>query len=197
MLLAALTSACSTGSKQTVLETAFDEHDRRQEFFEATLRVLDEHPEYVDEFFAHALKHDKTLDRFFSNSAVALKDDHLARMVARHLVNNPESLRMVLIATLDAASDQPEAQRATADAIEQRAQVSAMAIASKPSTVRTSFRALLAEVLKRPEARQAFLDAMRENRTILVQVFLENPDLAKDFATSAAKAGIKEIAQPD
>jgi hypothetical protein len=197
LLLAALGPACSTGSSKPVVETAFDEKGRRDEFFESTLRVLDEHPEYVDEFFAHALRHEKTLDRFFADSAAALKEDRLARMVARHLVNNPESLRMVLIATLDAASDKPEAQRATAEAIEQRAQVSAMAIASRPATVRASFRALLAEVLKRPDAREAFLDAMRENRATLVQVFLENPDLAKAFAGSAVKQGAREITQPD
>jgi hypothetical protein len=44
------TLGCSVGQKKSVLTTAFHEDERRHEYFEATLRVLEEKPEYVDEF---------------------------------------------------------------------------------------------------------------------------------------------------
>src|SRR5688572_25564149 len=102
LLIAALSlTGCSVGQKRGLLETAFDDRERRQEYFEATLRVLDEHPEYVDEFFVAANKHPKTLDRFIANTSRDLRDEKLASITAKHLAANPESLKQVLVQTLE------------------------------------------------------------------------------------------------
>ena len=186
---------CSVSSKQTVMETALDDHDRRQEMFEATLRVLDENPKYVDEFFALAQKHPDTLDRFLANAAKGLAEDRLARMNAKHLVQHPASLRQVMITTLDAASDKPDALRAIAESIAARPQVSSMAIAGRPETVKISFKALLAEIMKRPDSRRALLEALHENRDALAELLVSNPETAKSLMGSVVRAGGKKLTE--
>jgi hypothetical protein len=99
--------------------------------FEATLRVLDEKPEYVDEFFQLARKHDRTLNRFTADFSRGLADPALARMVARHLVQAPPGLHHVLVATIDAA-DGPQSKRAVTSAMQARSEKVAAIMATDP-----------------------------------------------------------------
>ena len=193
-------TGCSAAAKKPLVETAFSDETQRRQTFEATLRVLDENPEYVDEFVALVLEHPKTLDRFLADTAVRLSDEELARKNALHLTNEPRSLRTVLVTTLEAAKDKPAAQQAISEAIAERPELSAAAIASRPETIEPSLHALLEVVLRRAETREAFLRALANDRNALAELIVHNPELAKAFVASLAKAGVarvRESVDPD
>jgi hypothetical protein len=128
---AMLVLACTVGQKKQLVEKATDDAGRRREMFEATLRLLDEKPEYVDEFFQLARKHDRTLNRFTADFSRGLADPALARMVARHLVQAPPGLHQVLVATIDAAEG-PQAKRAMTSAMQARSEKVAAIMATDP-----------------------------------------------------------------
>jgi hypothetical protein len=45
---------CSTAAKENLMRSALDDRDAREEWFQATLEILDSHPEYVDHFYGTA-----------------------------------------------------------------------------------------------------------------------------------------------
>ena len=191
---------CSIGQKESLLETAFAEKERRQEFFEATLRVLDDNPEYVDEFFVHANKHPKTMDRFVSNTARELQNEKLAQMTARHLAKNPASLKQVLVQTLEAAKTDAKAREAIATAIEEKSSLATDIIADRPTAIAASLEGTVAAIADKPEARAAFLKAMQKVSPAIAQYLAHNPKTLKAMtkallvvAMADAKGTMKEI----
>jgi hypothetical protein len=171
--------------------------EQRAEALEATLRVMDENPEYVDELFALAARHPATLERFLQNHARNLTRDELARMTAKHLAAHPPGLKHVMIKNLDEISDDPAAMQAVAEAMLERPQVSAMVIAQKPEAVRALVTALIAEVRKNQKARLAFIEALHDNREHVAEIAIDNPELLtslmKAFAARGAARGKKEL----
>src|SRR3954471_18244030 len=95
--------ACTTGAKKEATKTALDAMPRQERIdsFEATSRVLDQHPEYVDELYAAARHHGALLDRFLMNAARDLKERPMAELAAKHLVENPDSLEQTLVTSMD------------------------------------------------------------------------------------------------
>jgi len=118
--LCSMLAACTPAQKKPAIATALSADETRHESFEATLRELDEHPEYVDEMFQLSLKHPAMLDRLLSDTAQELSDDAFARRVAAHLAAHPESLRATLVATLIEINGKPAPSDAAAQAIEAR-----------------------------------------------------------------------------
>ena len=170
----------------------------RRESLEATLRVLDEHPEYVDEFFVAARRHPLTLDRFMKNAANELERDEFARLVAKRLTTSPKALKQVLIASLDEASDDPAALRAMAEAMAERPQLAAIVVVQTDASLRQTLHALLLEVLKNPAARRSFLAGLAENSDPLARILAPNPDvlhaLVKAWVRVKLAKGGKEAA---
>lgn len=197
LFVAVSVGGCGASGKQQAVEATFESDTQRREMFEATLRVLDENPRYVDEFYQFALKHPPTLDRFFANTAANLDQDWLARMNARHLARHPSSVKQVMVTTLDEISDEPASQDAMAQAITARAQVAAMAITEREDTIRSSFAAILREAKKKPEARKALLAAMAENGDQISELLLANPELAKSLTATLLKTGADRVTKGD
>jgi hypothetical protein len=164
----------------------------RRESFEATLRILDEHPEYVDEFFAAARRHPRTLDRFMKNAASELERDQFARLVAKRLTESPRGLRQVLIATLDEASDEPAALQAISEAMAERPQLAAIVVVQSDASLRRTLRALLLEVLKNPEARRSFLAGLAENSEPLAQIVAPNPEVLRALVAAWVKVKLSK-----
>lgn len=108
---------------------------RRAQIMEATLRVLDHHPEYVDELFRKTRLHDKTMSRFLTDTSITQAKPEFSREVAAHLVEHPDGLREIMIQTLDAAHDKPAAQRAITDAVGARPDEVAQYLKSSPDTL--------------------------------------------------------------
>jgi hypothetical protein len=199
---------CGASGKKQALDVALDNRQQRQETFEATLRELDEHPEYVDELFKLALEHPYTLDRFLRNAALHMHDRKLAELTAKHLVGNPEGLELVLVRTLDALHGNAPAKRAAAEAMRQRAGVSADVLASHPEALHANVVALTEAVVGRPPARKAFLQAMSEKSPELAQLLIANPGVLERVMKAIISAGfqqdrskmlalLKELADPD
>ena len=133
--LALLVTACSTHGKTEITDKAMADDNRRAQIIEATLRVMDAHPEYVDELYRQARLHDRTMNRFLADTARGLARPAFARQVAEHLVDHPEGLREVMIQTLDAARNKRDAQRAIVDAVAERPDEVAQYLKSSPDTL--------------------------------------------------------------
>ncbi len=184
----------STGvePRRFFMDKAMKNEVERRELFEATLRVLDENPEYVDQLFRLMLEHRSSLNRFLAINSSGLDDPQYAGLMARHLVRHPAPLTEVMIQVLEAAKDNPEAQRAMALAMEQRAALNAQAVISRPSNVNVSTQALIEAVQDKPEARAAFLAAMRERRQQVAAVLLSDPDTLAAVMGAMAERGVED-----
>jgi hypothetical protein len=184
-------SACTPAQKKPVVATAVDDSETRHEAFEATLRVLDQHPEYVDEFFVAARRHPQTLDRLLQDTTRALAEPDFARQAAGHLGAEPAGLKSTLIATLDEIKDQPEAQEAVAQAIELRPHETAAALFTRELAIRKAMTAMLEDLRGRPKATEAFMQAMRDNRMRLAELLAAHPDVLTKLTGALAEHGAK------
>ncbi|HEY3664846.1 MAG TPA: hypothetical protein VGL19_02555, partial [Polyangiaceae bacterium] len=155
--------ACTAGAQKPAIESALGDAKVRHESFEATLRALDDHPEYVPEFLELATRHPATLDAFLEDTARRLEGDPLARRTATHLANHPKAIKQVLISTLDAVSDKPPGEDAAAQAMASRPQLAAIVISQREDALKSTLHALIVEVLKNARARRWFLQGMAEN----------------------------------
>jgi hypothetical protein len=129
-----LVAACTVPQKRTAVEASMEDDERRAEAFEAVLRVLDEKPEYVDEFFrlAHE-RHPATLGRFLRDTVGALpRSERLTDWTAAELVRDPAALETILIATMDASAEREPAREAVARAVGARSAIAARALAEQP-----------------------------------------------------------------
>ena len=181
---------CSASVEKPAVGAAMNNPKTRRESLEATLRVTDEHPEYVDELFALTLQHPKTLDRFLSNAATHLEEEQLSRLTAKHLSEHPASLRQVMIASLDASSDKPPSLDGISQAMQQRPQLAAIALIQRDAAVRAVIHALMQEVLKNQHARAAFLAAIRENSAAMAQVIAPSSDTLAGLLRAFGKVGL-------
>jgi hypothetical protein len=119
-LLLCLLPACTVGAKKALISTTMEPDDERLKAMEANLRIFDEHPEYIDEMFKLMLEHPATLNRFLAVSASGLKDPRFASLQAKHLVQEPRSLTVAMVAIVDALQGHPEAQSAFLAAMRER-----------------------------------------------------------------------------
>ena len=189
-LVAAL-AGCGVSGKKAVLSTALDPHGQRDQYLEATLRVLDEHPEYVDELFVKAKKHPKTLDRFLEAAARDLHEDELAKLTAAHLVRHPDGLERILVRTMDAAKDDPAARAAIAKAIEERSDVATDVITDNPAAVKASLAGTVDHIADKPESRVAFLVAMQDESPELARMLAHNPKTLRVILKAFLEVGIQ------
>lgn len=174
-VVAVALAACTTPQKKAAISTTMDDDARRRESFEATLRVLDEHPDYADELFAQALGHPRTLQRILHDAARKLDEPWLARMTAEELTARPAGLREVFVQTLDASRERPDARHAISQAMAERAELATRAMVSRPETVRSVTVATVDAVANDPGARAAFLAGMRERSDALAGFLVGDP----------------------
>lgn len=180
-------SGCNASTQKPAVETALGNSKMRHEAFEAMLRVLDAHPEYVPEFLDVAMRHETTLDAFLEDTARRLQGDPLARRTAVHLAHYPKAIKQVLIATLDAISDKPAGEDGAAQAMASRPQLAAIVITQREDALKPTLHALVLEVLKNARARRWFLQGMAENSGELASIITEDPEVAGAFVKAAAR----------
>jgi hypothetical protein len=121
-------------------------------------------------------------------------------MVAAHLCRNPESLKQILVQTLEVAKDQPSARQAIAEAIEEKSAIAADVIADRPSAVAATLEATIAAIADKPAARAAFLAAMQRTSPAISRYLANNPKTLKAMtraflaeALSEKKAAVREV----
>jgi hypothetical protein len=180
-------AACGSGTQKSLITTAVAGDGERATAFEATARVLDEHPEWVDEFYRVARRHPGLLRRFLANTARDLREPELARETGELLADNPASLEQTLTSTLDAAKPLPPAHAGIDSAIVARAGTMAGVIADAPGAVTAITDATVAAVEHRPAAKRAFLASLRSNSPRLAVMLKEDPDTAKTLLGALAR----------
>jgi hypothetical protein len=186
-----LSVGCTAAQKRPAVAATLENTETRHESFEATLRVLDAHPEYVDELFMHALEHPATLDRLLHDTAQHLHEGTLATRTAAQLAETPAGLKATLIAALERIQERPAAMQAAAEAIEERPELTVAALVTRDIAVRRTVHALVQEAQHNPQARRAFLAAMDENRVGTAAVLTSDPAVMADLFKAIAKSGVR------
>lgn len=186
--------ACSPSVKtrRALLSSAISTQPARQKTFEATLQVLDEHPEYIDELFQQLLEHPKALNHFLAVNCSGLDDPLYAALLARHLVRYRRSLTEVMVQVLEAAREKPEAQQAMARALEKQPGLTAATITSRPSAVSAATGPLLDALQAHPDSLKAFLAVLRERKELVTQQLLSDPDTLTALVGELAKQGVED-----
>ena len=128
-----LVTACS---KESMLRSALEDPVERRDTMSLTLKIFDEHPEYVVELFAQARGHRSTFDQLVKQAAVALEDQAFAAEVADKLSDHPKAVELMTRAMLVEAHDKPELRRALAMAILTEGDVMHQIAAENPELVR-------------------------------------------------------------
>lgn len=175
--------ACGTATKQQVAETALTSmsDEARHESFEATLRVLDENPELVDELYEVARRHRPTFRRFLANASRDLHEPELATMTADLLTRHPDSLAEVLVRTTDATVRRAEARKAMSRAVASRAPETVDVLTDDAKSLSRVLTATLSALEEKPAARTAALAAVRENRGRIVAFVKNDEQLVKEM----------------
>jgi hypothetical protein len=128
-----LTTGCS---KESMLRSALEDPEERRETMALTLKIFDEHPEYVVELFAQARGHDPTFEQLLKQAALGLEDPAFAAKVADKLSSHPKGVELMTRAMLVEARDKPELRRALAMAILSEGDVMHQIAAENPELVR-------------------------------------------------------------
>jgi len=191
-LAALLLCGCGVGAKKDAIATALDADGSRAEYFEATLRVLDENPAYVDELFRQARKHPRTLERFLASAAANLHEEELARMTARSLAKSPAAMRQVIIQTMDAVKNDRAARLALARAMAARREVIVDVLTDDVGATASMLDATIDALADKPEAREAFLLAMQRRAPELAGLIVQNPEALGAMMKAVLEAGAKE-----
>jgi hypothetical protein len=114
VVLLLLLAGCS---KESLLRSELEDPADRKETIQITLKIFDEHPEYVDELFVLAQGHDPTFDRLVQQAALALEDPAFAKKVAQKLAKHPKAVELITRAMMVEARNDPELRKALAAAI--------------------------------------------------------------------------------
>jgi hypothetical protein len=192
LLVAALAAGCSTAQKKSLISTAIEDKGQRQQALEATIRVFDENPEYVDEMFALMINHKTSLNRFLTVSASGLDDPKFSALMARHLVKEPKALAETFVQLLEAAKDAPEARKAMAGAMMQRPALVAETVLSRPEALTPTMVAIVDALQSHPEAQGAFLAAMRERKDRITSLLLSDKETLAAVMAAMARQGVKD-----
>lgn len=141
--MALFLSGCS---KESMLRSALEEPDERKDTLELTLKVFDEHPEYVDELFTMARDHPPTFQQLLERTAIELEDQAFATEVASHLAGHPQAVERIMMAMLLEARGRPELRAAIARAILANPDVMMMLMAEHPQITQMAIMRGLAPV---------------------------------------------------
>lgn len=183
VVAAAIGVACGVGTKQQVAKTTLTSmsDEERLESFEATARVLDEHPELVDELYAVTKRHDATMRRFLANSTRDMREPGLATVTAELLAQHPDSVEQMMVRTTDAVAQVPESRKAMSRAIASRAEATVDILTDDPQAMSRVLTASIQTLEKKPKAKTATLVAVRSNRGRIIALVKSDKALAKEM----------------
>ncbi len=133
-------------SKESMLRSSLEEPEERRDTLELTLKVFDEHPEYVDELFSMARAHPTTFQRLLEKTATETEDEAFAAEVAAHLAGHPQAVERIMMAMLVESRTRPELRAAIARAILANPDVMAMLMAEHPQITQMAIMQGLAPV---------------------------------------------------
>lgn len=159
----AATAACGTEAKKDIAKSAIDTmpDDQRRQTFEATARMLDENPELVDELYAIVRTHKPTMQRFIWNAAGDLREPWLADSAAKAIAEHPEAIEQVLVSSIDAISESPQARKAMTRGMTKRADKAVDILTDDRSSLAQLTEASIRVLRQKPQARANVLAATK------------------------------------
>lgn len=119
-------------SKESMLRSAMEDPEERRDTMQLTLKLFDEHPEYVDELLHLARAHEPTFERLVLQTALALEDPAFAARVAAALVSHPNAVEHSTRALLAESKTRPEIRRALAAAIAAESEATNLIVTEHP-----------------------------------------------------------------
>jgi hypothetical protein len=106
--------------------------------------------------------HPRTLNRLFANTARAMADPEFSDRVANHLVAHPRGLERVMIETLDAAKNKPDAQQAIVSAMEARSQLAARFLVDRPRQLATVSESIVRQAIDDPHTKDRMVEMLKQ-----------------------------------
>lgn len=194
LVLAATIVCCASQVKQEGIEKVLGamSTDQRRSSFEDTSKVLDQHPDWIDDFYVVARKHPALMRRFLTNAARDLKEPELAALTAELLVNEPASTEQMLKATVDAAVSKQDARKAINRAVASRAEAMSEIMSDDPATMDAVMGASIAVASRKPKAKQALVQAMNHHAVQVVEFAANDPKLMGAMAKPVLEAALKD-----
>jgi hypothetical protein len=192
---AAAVAACSTAQKQDVTQAALDamSDEQRRSTIEATLRVLDAKPQYVDELYDLTRKrHPRTFNELLENSTRDLQHHDMAHLAASVLARQPASVEENLTTSIEAISHVPEARAAMRRAIVTRANELVDILSDDPAAMTAILDATLRIVEEKPEAKKGALVAVRRESKRIIELVERDPELAKEMAGEVVGRALRQ-----
>jgi hypothetical protein len=194
LVLGAVMLCCGSQVKQEGIEKILGamSTDQRRSSFEDTSKVLDQHPDWIDDFYLVARKHPALMRRFLANAARDLKEPELAGVTADLLTNEPASTEQMLKSTVDASVSKPEARKAIDRAVASRSEVMADIMSDDPATMDAVMAASIAVARRKPKAKQALVQAMNHHAAQVVEFAASDPKLMSAMARPVLEAALKD-----
>lgn len=186
--------ACATTQKKQLVETGAEAMSpaQRRDLFEATARVLDENPEYVDEFYAVARQHPKMLSRFFARATPDLKSKPIAETMAKLLANDQGSLAMVLAQSIDAVAAKPAARATMSKVMTEKAATVSDILTDDPTAVTAVMTSTIAAVEQKPKAQAPFHAAMKGSAPRVIAILEKDPSTLGVITEELLRVSVKD-----
>jgi hypothetical protein len=186
--------ACTATVKQQSIDKVLGamSSEQRRDNFQEMATVLDEHPDWVDQFYEVARRHPPLMKRFLTRAAHDLKDPGLAKTTGELLSDEPASLEQVLVSTVDAAKTKKEARLAIDRAVAARAEPMADVLTDSPATIEAITKGFLTVAAKKPAAKEALQRAVEGQSARIVEFAASDPGLLSSMSRSLLVAAAKD-----
>lgn len=187
--------ACGAAPTKDTVKTALDAMSREQriESFEAAASALAVRPKYVDELYRVARANPLTMNRFLYNAARDLDDLALARETVRLLIQNPESLRVVMATLLEAIAGcdgDGDACDAVIEVISEKRYILGDLLSDYPDELVKVLNASLEQIAKKPRARTGLRSSMRYSASVVAPILVEDPKTLSILTQAMLDAGL-------
>ena len=196
LVLAVVTSslACTATAKQQGIDKVLGamSAEQRRDNFQEVATVLDQHPDWVDQFYEVARKHPPLMKRFLTRAAHDLREPELAKMTGELLSDEPASLEQVLVRTVDAAKTKKEARLAIDRAVASRAEPMADVLTDSPATIEAITKGFLSVATRKPAAKEAMQRAVEAQSARIVEFAANDPALLSAMTRSLLQAVAKD-----
>jgi hypothetical protein len=186
--------ACTATAKQQGIDKVLGamSAETRRDNFQEVATVLDQHPDWVDQFYEVARQHPVLMKRFLTHAAHDLREPALAKMTGELLVAEPASVEQVLVQTVDAAKTKKEARLAIDRAVAERAVPMTDILTDSPATIEAITKAFLEVASRKPAAKEALQRAIEGQSARIVEFAANDPALLSAMTRSLLQAAAKD-----
>jgi hypothetical protein len=193
-LICAAIVACGSAAKQSGLDQVLGSMSpqQRHDNFQDVATVLEQHPDWIDQFYDVAKAHPALMKRFLVRATHDLKEPQMAKMTGELLAAEPASLEQVLLSTVDAAKSRPDARAAINRAVAARAESMSDIMTDSPATLEAVTRGMLTVARRKPAAKEALRKSVGATSDRIVEFAADEPDFMSAMTRSVLEAAAKD-----